>query len=325
MQTREQTLNNWVSELFSEPFSIKPLAGDASFRRYYRLHIQDQSYIVMDAPLEKEDLTTFLFVQTLLEQADIRVPLCLEKNIEQGFLLLSDFGDQLLLDQVTPANTQQLYRQALDLLAQLQQIKPALLDALPAFDTTHIQLELSYFKDWFLETYLNLTLSQDETALLQHTFQVLAETIQQQPQVLIHRDYHSRNIMCLTNNTLGLIDFQDAMRGPIGYDLVSLLKDCYIQWPEERLTDWISYFHQHHIVPMRLGLDQPILTQYIELCGLQRHLKVLGIFSRLSIRDHKPLYLQHLPLTLHYVMASIQNTPLFHDLHQFMRCRVALP
>ncbi|MCX7116054.1 MAG: phosphotransferase [Gammaproteobacteria bacterium] len=324
MQTREQTLNNWLSALFSEGFTLRPLAGDASFRRYYRLHVQEKTYVVMDAPPEHESLTSFLFVQSLLAQAHICVPLCLEKNIEQGFLLLSDFGDQLLLDPITPTNTQKRYLQALDLLAQLQHLSPHSLQTLPQFDAAHIHLELSFFKDWFLQTYLNLTLSEDETALLHHSFECIIEQLQQQPRVFIHRDYHSRNIMCLSNNTLGLIDFQDAMIGPLGYDLVSLLKDCYIQWPQQQVSDWVAYFHQNHMKTIP-NIDQSTLTQCIDHCGLQRHLKVLGIFSRLAIRDSKPCYLQNLPLTLHYVTAYLETDPLFKDLYQFMQSRVKLP
>jgi aminoglycoside/choline kinase family phosphotransferase len=318
MQTREDALRCWLKNVFShDDFKLTPLSGDASFRRYFRLFTNNESYVVMDAPPEKEPLAPFLAVQTLLKNAEICVPECFAKESQQGFLLLSDFGDQLLLYSLTPENTETSYEKSIQAMIQFQSISPA---DLPQFNQAHIHQELGLFQDWFLQKHLGLVLTEDELHLLQETFDFLAQKLVQQPQVFIHRDYHSRNIMRLTDNRLGLIDFQDAMRGPLTYDLVSLLKDCYIQWPQDKLEQWTNYYYTH--APQAQQLSYADFMQAFEFCGLQRHLKVLGIFSRLALRDNKTQFLNDLPLTLHYVLNCLQTQPKLERFYEFMQQRI---
>ena len=320
MQTRENALHSWLKNVFShDDFTLTPISGDASFRKYFRLFVNTENYIVMDAPPEKEPLEPFLTVQTILKNAEICVPECFAKEIKQGFLLLSDFGDQLLLYSLTPDNTATSYEKSIQTMIQFQHISPAEL-SLPHFNQAHIHQELGLFQDWFLQNHLGLVLAEDELHLIQETFDFLSQKLVKQPQVFIHRDYHSRNIMRLTDNSLGLIDFQDAMIGPLTYDLVSLLKDCYIQWPQDKLTQWMNYYYTHS--PQAQQLSYLEFSQAFELCGLQRHLKVLGIFSRLSKRDKKPKFLNDLPLTLNYVLNCLQAQPKLARFYEFMQQRV---
>jgi N-acetylmuramate 1-kinase len=324
MQSREHALNYWLKEeLAPENFTLTPLSGDASFRRYFRLAVGQKKFVIMDAPPEKEPLDNFLFVQSILKQAQICVPECFAKETTQGFLMLSDFGDQLLLSSLTPENTQTSYQQSIDTIIQLQNIPLTQVPTLPHFNEAHIRQELSLFKDWFLQKLLGLTLTDKELTMIESMVDFLVLALTQQPQVFIHRDYHSRNIMRLENNELGIIDFQDAMVGPWTYDLVSLLKDCYIQWPQATLNQWIDYYCTHS--PLIHQHDASHFMQSFELCGLQRHLKVLGIFSRLALRDNKTQYLNDLPLTLNYVINSLATQPELQTLYQFMLSRVKLP
>lgn len=324
MQSREHALNYWLKEeLAPENFTLTPLSGDASFRRYFRLSVGQKKFVIMDAPPEKEPLDNFLYVQSILKQAQILVPECFAKETTQGFLMLSDFGDQLLLSSLTPENTQASYQQSIDTIIQLQEIPLKAMPTLPDFNEAHIRQELSLFKDWFLQKLLGLTLTSQELDMLERTNTFLVQALTQQPQVFIHRDYHSRNIMRLENNELGVIDFQDAMRGPWTYDLVSLLKDCYIRWPQATLNQLIDYYLTRS--PLARAHEATEFMQSFELCGLQRHLKVLGIFSRLALRDGKTQYLNDLPLTLDYVITCLEKQPELQPLYQFILKRVKLP
>lgn len=314
MQTREEVLNQWLNQILApQPFTLTPLAGDASFRRYFRLYQQDHTQIVMDAPPDKENLSDFLEVANLLKRSGILVPSCFEQNLEQGFLLLSDFGEQLLFNSLNPENTDASYLDAIRILVQLQTIQADL----PPFDAAHIQRELSLFQDWYLQKHLGLSLTDQDYTLLEETFRRITQALTGQPQVFIHRDYHSRNIMRLPDNSLGIIDFQDAMWGPCTYDLVSLLKDCYLHWPEAARDRWLNAFYEQS--PHAQQLSHSEFVNAYEMCGLQRHLKVLGIFSRLALRDHKPGYLNDLPLTLHYVMECLANQPELAAFYRFMQ------
>lgn len=319
MPTREQILNQWLNTVLPKaPFTLTPLTGDASFRRYFRVHQNQKTYIVMDAPPEKETLTPFLAIAAILEQSGILVPARFEQELKHGFLLLSDFGEKLLFNSLTPDNTPSSYSDAIRVLLQLQTIQANL----PPFDAKHIYHELSLFKDWFLKAHLGLSLNEQELDLLDNTFSYLVDELVHQPQVFIHRDYHSRNIMRLPNNSLGIIDFQDAMIGPCAYDLVSLLKDCYLNWPKTFRDNLVDTFYLHS--PQAQHLSKQNFTEAFEMCGLQRHLKVLGIFSRLALRDHKPNYLNDLPLVLHYVMDCLENRPALSAFYQFMSEKVRL-
>ncbi|QRN04858.1 phosphotransferase [Legionella sp. MW5194] len=325
MQHRQSALSKWLqSVLPRQDHELMPLTGDASFRRYYRLRYNGISRIVMDAPPDKETIRPFLLVGELLRQAGVKTPTVYACDEAQGFALLDDFGDTLLLSQLTPDRADALYRQALASLVVMQQCQTATQDcSLPPFDPSFMRQELGLFSTWFLGSYLKLELTLAEQTMLEQSFDWLMTEISRLPQVFIHRDYHSRNIMILESGELGIIDFQDAMKGPLTYDLVSLLKDCYIQWSCEQVRDWVHCFYAQSTIAQQLPFHD--FFRAFELCGLQRHLKVLGVFSRLFIRDHKPGYLNDLPLTLHYTLAFLESCQELQPLYQFMQRRIQLP
>ena len=325
MHTRQNELNKWLDKILNNaPFTIAPLAGDASFRRYLRVHCGDVAYIVMDAPPDKENIAPFLDIGARLTAIGVHAPAVHAVEPEQGFILLEDLGDHLLLGTISRDNADELYKAAMTTLLQIQQCsttKPNL----PVFDKAHMLQEMSLFREWFLHAYLNLKLHANEERLIDETFEWITQQLIAQPQVFIHRDYHSRNLMIVGNNkptNIGVIDFQDAMRGPFTYDLVSLLKDCYIQWPREDVIRWVGYFY-HHLRSTK-GLSLEAFTRAFDLCGLQRHLKVLGIFCRLHLRDHKAAYLRDLPLTFNYVNACSESYSELRPFYQFMQETVYL-
>jgi N-acetylmuramate 1-kinase len=327
MHNRQNALHRWLEQLLSPaPFTLTPLTGDASFRRYFRLHYNDFSQVIMDAPPEKENIEPFLAIANLLRRARVRVPQIYALDKVQGFVILEDFGDTLMLNELCLNTADKLYTAAIKTLITMQEYLTPSLEQLPSFDKQFIFLELNLFSQWFLGLYLAIELTSKEERLIQETFTWLSKEICQQPQVFVHRDYHSRNIMRLPNDqeiALGIIDFQDAMRGPVTYDLVSLLKDCYIQWPREQVMSWLSDFHRQAPSAKQYSLQD--FSRAFDLCGLQRHLKILGIFSRLYLRDKKPKYLQDLPLTLHYVMDCLESYEELKPFYQFMQNRIRLP
>lgn len=321
MQPRENALKEWLEKITEHSsFTLSPLAGDASFRRYFRISLNGSSRVVMDAPPDKESLDPFIQIAALLAEQNISSPKIFACDIEQGFLLLEDFGDQLLLHSLNADNVNYYYHQALTILFRMQQCSiPA---SFPVFDEAFMLAEMRLCKRWFLQGYLALQLTPGEEKLIDSLMHWLSKRIEQQPQGLIHRDYHSRNLMVL-NDGLGVIDFQDAMRGPLLYDPVSLLKDCYVSWPRTQTLQWLSEFHQRSPALCRWPADEVIRA--FDDCGLQRHLKVLGIFSRLYLRDSKPGYLQDLPLTLAYVKECAALYPELHSFLDFLQNRVILP
>ncbi|WP_028388874.1 aminoglycoside phosphotransferase family protein [Legionella fairfieldensis] len=325
MHNRQNALGKWLERLLTPAsFTLQPLAGDASFRRYFRLYYNDTTQIVMDSPPDKETIEPFITIANLLETIGVRTPKIHTLDKNQGFILLDDFGDTLLFNELNPETADKLYTTAMQTLINIQSCPASIAEKLPSFDKPFILSELNLFIEWFLHAYLKLKLTPQENKLLAETFDWLSHEISLQPRVFIHRDYHSRNIMLLpSKNELGVIDFQDAMYGPFTYDLVSLLKDCYIQWPPERVNTWLADFHQQAPVAKHYNLSDFIRA--FDFCGLQRHLKVLGIFSRLHLRDNKPNYLRDLPLTLHYVMTCLANYEELNPFYQFMQNRIYLP
>lgn len=324
MPNRQSALNKWLAEsLGTENFSYVALAGDASFRHYYRLQHGSDTRIIMDAPPDKEPMHTFLAVDKLLSTHGVRAPHIYAADESLGFALLEDFGDELLLNVLSEHNASAIYQAAIQSLLQIQTCPTTLL---PCFDQNFMQGELSLFRQWFLGAYLQLSLSPSEEALLAHTFNWLTAEIAKQPSVFVHRDYHSRNLMLLANTTqpsIGVIDFQDAMLGPITYDLVSLLKDCYIQWPRALVMQMVNTFYEHSAPAQQVSL--PVFVRGFDLAGLQRHLKVLGIFSRLWLRDGKQNYLQHLPLILHYLRDCLESYEELQAFYHFVQERIQLP
>jgi N-acetylmuramate 1-kinase len=300
---RRAALAHWVEfELGLHGARIAPASEDASFRRYFRIQHGGRSLIAMDAPPEREDLGPYLAVAALLEQMSVHVPHVYEVDRARGFVLLSDLGSRLYLAELTAgADPDPLYRDAAAALLTMQSWPEAALDTLPAYDTRLLDREVQLFPDWFLARHLQAPPDEAVQGVVARVSQALASAALEQPQVFVHRDYHSRNLMLCTERNPGVLDFQDAVRGAVSYDLVSLYKDCYIAWPRARVLDWVE---RYRIAALGRGLRLPSAAEFVrwfDLMGVQRHLKVLGIFARLWYRDGKPGYLADLPRVLAYV------------------------
>lgn len=310
---RIRLLENWVKEQFPEkPFTLQPASADASFRRYFRVSFKDQTLIAMDAPPQQEDCTPFIQVAKILAAAGVHVPKIVAKNLDQGFLLLSDLGDttflQALNNQMDSAD--QLYGDAIDALIKLQLSQQV--EGLPGYDEALLLKELNLFPDWYVAKHLRVAITEKQQAVLQSIFTRIIQNNIAQPQVLVHRDYHSRNLMVTSPNP-GIIDFQDAVMGPITYDLVSLFKDAYIRWDEERILDWmIRYWEKARKAGLPVPTDFAEFYRDFEWMGVQRHIKILGVFTRLYYRDGKENYLNDLPLVMEYLRKTCKR---YRELH----------
>lgn len=308
-------INEWLTAVlpYSE-FNLEVASSDASFRRYFRVSQHEHSHIVMDAPPEHEDIVPFVTIAEFLDSFHIHVPKIFAKNLEQGFLLLSDLGKTSYLSKLTDDNADTLYQAAIDEIIKMQAAPLGNID-LPSYDRDKLHAEMALFPDWFLQRHLSLTVPD----CLDSVFDLLADNALAQPQYFVHRDYHSRNLMLGENNEVGVIDFQDAVIGAASYDLVSLLRDCYIEWPQVKLEQWISYYlQQAQQQNLLTDITPEAFIRWFDLMGLQRHLKVLGIFCRLNYRDGKSGYMQDLPLTLRYVLQVTEKYPELADLHQYL-------
>ena len=302
---RLQALNRWVEGIDAiRGGTLAPASGDASFRRYFRLQRGGESFIVMDAPPPQEDCLPFIRVAGYLEAMQINAPRVLEADLDRGFLLLTDLGSTLYLDslEADASRADKLYGDALSALAAMQARGAAYQSLLPAYDETLLRFELSLFHDWLCGTHLGMTFDEGEEAEWQALCDRLVRNALDQPQVFVHRDYHSRNLMVTSENNPGVLDFQDAVEGPVSYDLVSLLKDCYIKWPADRIAQWVGDYYGRLDEAMRTRITQRDFVRAFELMGVQRHLKAAGIFCRLNHRDGKPGYLQDIPRTLSYIV-----------------------
>lgn len=282
------------------PDTLRPASSDASFRRYFRVDAADGgTLIAMDAPPPQEDVRPFVQVAELFGATGVTVPTILAQDVERGFLLLSDLGNTTYLKQLNADTAHKLYIDAIDALVLLQaQSRPG---KLPVYDRELLHRELMLFPDWYLGKHLNARLDDKQAADLNKVFEILLANNLAQPQVYVHRDYHSRNLMVLDKGNPGILDFQDAVYGPITYDLVSLLRDAYIQWDEEMVLDWaIRYWERARRAGLPVSHDIDAFYRDFEFMGLQRHLKVLGIFARLYHRDGKDGYLNDIPLVMEY-------------------------
>ncbi|MTI64739.1 phosphotransferase [Methylophaga sp.] len=312
---RLSQLEEWLTAVLPYgEFKLEVASSDASFRRYFRVYQHEHSRIVMDAPPEHEDIDSFISIAEFLAGFDIHVPRIFAKNREQGFLLLSDLGNTSYLSALNEHSADPLYRAAIDEIIKMQLAPTAELE-LTAYDDEKLRDEMKLFPDWFLEKHLSLTPPPE----LDFVFDQLISNAIKQPQYFVHRDYHSRNLMLGPDNEVGVIDFQDAVIGPATYDLVSLLKDCYIQWPQSRLDSWLDYYFEQATDKRLLSeVDRSTFIRWFDWMGLQRHLKVLGIFCRLNYRDGKAGYMNDLPLTLNYVLQVTGRYPELASLHQFL-------
>lgn len=319
-------LQGWLArDLRLHPARIEPASSDASFRRYFRAFCDERTVIVMDAPPPTEDVRPYLRVTALLEPLGVHVPHVFEADIDRGFLLLEDLGTTHYLAKLgAGGDPQRLYADALQSLAEIQLHGGAAAAQLPPYDRAPLERELAEMPQWLLERHLALELTAGEREMIAAAFEFLIGEALSQPQVFVHRDYHSRNLMVLAERSPGIIDFQDALRGPIGYDLVSLLKDCYISWPRERVLEWVRGYHS--LLRARggpVGAGPAQFVRWFDLVGAQRHIKVLGRFARLWYRDGKPGYVRDLPLTLGYVREVCRLYPELAPLSEFLERRVA--
>lgn len=278
-------------------------SADASFRRYFRLQSGVDSFIVMDAPPGQEDCTPFIRIAGYLEAMQLNAPRIIEADQESGFLLLTDLGSTSYLAELRekPDSANALYSDAMRALENLQNNGAAYQSLLPAYDDELLRFELSLFHDWLGETHLGLKFAADEQAQWQALCDVLIANALDQPQVFVHRDYHSRNLMLTEIDNPGVLDFQDAVEGPLTYDLVSLLRDCYVRWPAEQVRKWALEFYAALDEGTKDQLDATAFLRHFDLMGVQRHLKAAGIFARLNHRDGKPGYMSDVPRTLRYI------------------------
>jgi hypothetical protein len=310
-------------------------SADASFRRYFRISRGDvdpaawapkaDTLIVMDAPPGKEDIAPYLKVTNLLETAGAHVPHVHASDARRGFVVMEDLGDTQYLSLLkTGRGVDKLYGEALATLANIQVRGLRAASMLEPYDRGPLERELGLFPEWFLGKHLGLELTPEERALITVTNEILINEAMIQPQVFVHRDYHSRNLMVLPRGGPGVIDFQDALRGPIGYDLVSLLKDCYISWSRERVERWVKGYRRVLAnLGANVGDSEYTFLRWFDLIGVQRHLKVLGIFCRLWYRDGKPGYLADLPLTFEYVRDACRRYPELVEFERWLGWRIA--
>ena len=305
--TADAAVQTALQEHQERNFSLQLIAGDASPRKYYRVTLAAthgmpaRSLIAVDAP-QSEKNPEFLHIRQLLEQGHIRVPALIAADVEAGFLLLEDLGDDVLLPILSTHSAGPWYASALSTLNRVAAI-PVATSGLTYYDAAKLQTELDLFRYWFIPQLLRLEWTQDLDTGFAGLSQCLIANAAEQPQVLVHRDFHSRNLMVVGNSELAVIDFQDAVIGPITYDPVSLLKDCYISWPRQQQIAWLLDYKGLLIAERQLAaIDDETFTAWFDLMGLQRHIKVLGIFARLCLRDGKSAYLDDLPLVLAYVV-----------------------
>lgn len=309
---KDNTFIQWLTTYFgSSDFQLKALAGDASFRQYFRVWFKDKTFIAMDAHAEKDKCPQFVAIAEALKKEGLNAPDIFAKDFEKGFLLLSDLGDDLFLKKVSLDNADLFYKKALDALKILSRTPRNLNGySVPDFTEPFMQEELFLFQEWFLEKYLKLNLSLEHKNTLAKAFKLIAKKCHQQKQVFMHRDFHSANLMILPNHEIGILDFQDAFIGPYTYDLVSLLKDCYISWPKEKILQWMTYYS--------------VNIEDFNWMALQRHLKALLTFSRKFVRDQNENYLQHIPRTWGYVLDEVQMFPELTELKTFFE-KILIP
>jgi len=314
MNKRQQTLQAWLNNICGIPVNtLECIAGDASFRSYFRIVHQGQSYIAMDAPPDRENCHSFVAIANALRAMGVKTPTIFASDLTQGYLLLSDFGDKTFLKELTLENANPLYQSALDTLSILQTCHTVEDWSIPLFTAQFMRQEMDWFREWYVMRYLEVT--EQESKILNPFFDWLTDTVSQQPYVFMHRDYHSANLMKLPDNQVGVLDFQDAFFGPVTYDLASLLRDCYVAWPDDLVNEWaLSYLDR---LSLAVSADQ--FLYWFDCMSMQRHLKALMTFSRKYKRDDNKNYLQHIPRTLHYLLKISERYPESKALHHFLQ------
>lgn len=327
-ETRKQELEQWLNQTYSD-FDLKPLNNDASFRKYYRFQNNQDNLIAVDSPPDKEKNAEFVGVQSILASGDVNVPEIYDKDFKRGFFVIEDYGDKTLLPNLKNFAKPELgYENCISELIKIQSIEQNQMEyKLGLYDRCLLQTEMDLFRDWFLAKYLNVNLTVSENNLLNDVFANLIECAQNQPQVLVHRDYHSRNLMILNSGNIGVIDFQDAVIGPITYDLVSLYRDCYIAWPQDTVNTWVNDYlirlKDNKLVDSKIS--NSVFWHWFLTMTMQRHFKTIGIFSRLYLRDNKSGYLNDIPRTLNYLLDAshyLSDDILYKNIYDFLNTKI---
>jgi len=317
---RYASLQDWIACQFpGKAITLSPASADASFRRYFRVTFPDTTLIAMDAPPPQEDCRPFVRVAALMADAKVHVPAVLAQDLARGFLLLSDLGTTTYLAALNSGNADQLFRDAIDTLIRWQLASRE--GVLPAYNEALLRRELDLFPEWYLGRHLGIKLNSQQSELLEQIFRLILASNLAQPKVYVHRDYMPRNLM-VSNPNPGVLDFQDAVYGPISYDVASLFKDAFLSWEEEKVLDWtVRYWEKARRAGLPVNADFGMFYRDFEWMGLQRHLKVLGIFARICHRDGKPGYVEDTPRFLGYVRAVALRyaalAPLLRLLDQF--------
>ena len=321
---RYQLLERWAREtLDSSQIEIYPINSDASFRNYFRVSDHsDNTYIIMDSPPDKENNHQFILISEILRKMEIPSTAVYAKDLSMGFFILSDLGPETLMDRNLDirikTKREKLYTEAINILFSIQKNGNSFVDQLPVYDLELLETEMNLFLDWYCVKELGINATQLNTFNLGKCFRYLSESALKQDQVFTHRDYHSRNIMISKRGELGIIDFQDAVLGPITYDLVSLLRDCYIELSENEIRHWLEVVYQRLINENLLDISYEKFEVDFDLMGCQRHLKAIGIFSRLKHRDGKPNYMKDVPRTLGYLKKISKKYDVLEPLHNFV-------
>lgn len=322
----QSDLSQWVLQQLdlldwqgSTEITIAPIEGDAGFRRYYRVSTSPP-LLAVEAPVSSEDSHAFIHIAGILRKNDVKAPTVVASDLERGFLLVEDLGSRLYLDVLSKENADELYGNIFTALLKIQQCPRP--DRLPDYNADRLVEEMSLCKEWFVSQLLGYTLNADENAMFNDLFDQLVASACEQPTVFVHRDFHSRNLVVPENpaSEPGIIDFQDAVWGPVTYDLVSLLRDCYISWPDADVENWVEQYRQKLVnsgVIESVGSER--FKRWFDWMGLQRHIKVLGIFARLWLRDGKSGYLQDLPLVIHYTVTVAEGWPELSGFAQWFR------
>lgn len=326
MDTRLALVGRWLGEVLDTAprIDIEHASEEASSRRYLRVRAGGNAYIVMDAPSGRPDLDAWIDIRARLAGAALTVPELYAADPERGLLLISDLGTRHYLEELAPDRADALYADAIAALMTMQSRVSC--DGLPAYDAVFLRRELDLFEVWFLRRHLEVRVTRGERDALEQCFDVLIAACLEQERVFVHRDYHSRNLMVRPRDNPGILDFQGAVRGPIAYDVVSLFRDVYVSWPEERVAGWVSgAYEAARGAGLLRGVSPRRFRRWCDLAGVQRHLKIAGIFSRLHYRDAKPGYLSDIPLTLSYLRTVSTRYPALRPLQALIEERELLP
>lgn len=318
--TRKKALSRWISQIKVGHTPLEMISGDASSRRYFRFHDQNCNYIAVDAPPEQEDVELFVALTEKYSQEGLNVPSVYHYDLEQGFMCLLDLGDELLSLHLNLENVIDFYRSALNLLPSIRNVQATRLGQLPHYDASMLSFEMNLMDEWFIKKLLMIQLNSAQKDQLSAVKQIIIDNVTSQSQVGVHRDFHSRNLM-LYNNEIAVIDYQGAVIGPVTYDLVSLLRDCYVDWPCDVLDNLLKeqFIHLKQEGVLFEGTSEAEFIKGFDLMGMQRHIKVLGIFSRLSLRDQKHHYLEDIPRVLHYLIDVSSRYVEFKDFSIWLR------